>query len=251
MIKIPGKSSDYTRPRPKRFWAKTATSSAEDGFRVLLDGRPVKTPAGSSLVLPSLELARRIESEWSSVSEHLDYEALPLTRLAFAAIDIMPHGQSETIVEVLRYAETDLVSYPSTYPEALQAREDAVWLPLIAWTGLALDLHFEQNRSLVHRPQPAPTLEKLQALVTAMSPWQQAGLMSAIPLLGSVVLALALSRGQVSGEQALAASLIGEDFQADIWGRDAEAALRADSMKKHALSLEVWFDALRHTVPKA
>ena len=68
--------------------------------------------------------------------------------------------------------------------------------------------------------------------------------MAAIPLLGSVVLALALWRGFLSGPAAFAASRVGEDFQAEQWGRDAEAEQRADALRAQAVSLETWFRAL-------
>jgi chaperone required for assembly of F1-ATPase len=77
-----------------------------------------------------------------------------------------------------------------------------------------------------------------------MSAHERAGLMSAIPLFGSVILALALWRGHIGGDAAFAASRVGEDFQAETWGRDAEAAKRAEGMKAQALSLETWFRAL-------
>ncbi len=68
--------------------------------------------------------------------------------------------------------------------------------------------------------------------------------MLAIPLLGSVVLALALWRGHLSGEAAFNASRIGEDFQSETWGADSEAAKRAAGILTQAQSLDIWFRAL-------
>lgn len=251
MANPPSKRADQLGFRPKRFWRDVAVADVTTGFAVNLDGRPIKTPAGETVVLPNGKLAQSVAHEWSAVGEHLDYEDMPLTRLAFAAIDRMPAVQAETVAEVRRYSETDLLCYPSEYPQALTERENAVWAPLLAWASNALELDFEPNRSLMHRPQPPATLDRIAALVAAMTPFEQAGLMAAIPLLGSVVLALALWRGRLTGEAAFAASRIGEDFQAETWGRDAEAAARAETMKKQASSLELWFDALRDNLPKA
>ncbi len=238
----PSKRSDQAGFRPKRFWTSVAVAEAD--FTIRLDGRDVKTPAGHRLVLPNAALAERVAAEWAGVADFVDYEAMPLTRLAFAAIDRMPQVLDDTLAEVTRYAETDLLCYPSDYPQALIEREDAAWHPLLAWASNVLELDFEQNRSLVHKPQPPLTLEKIRALVTAMSPWERAGLMAAIPLLGSVILALALWSGRLTGAEAFAASRVGEDFQAETWGRDDEAAQRADTMKCQVESLELWFKAL-------
>jgi len=169
---------------------------------------------------------------------------MPLTRLGFAAVDRMDDLVEESVAEVLRYAETDLVCYPSEYPAALIAREDEAWLPLIAWARDNLGLEFHQNRSLIHQPQPAETPVRLRALVEGATAYERAGLMSAIPLFGSVILALAVWRGRLTGEAAFAASRIGETFQAETWGRDEEAAKRAAHMEAQAKSLDVWFSAL-------
>lgn len=240
----PTRKSDQLGFRPKRFWKTVSVSESDGGFDVRLDGRGVKTPQGRALVVPTKTLAEHIAAEWQAVGEHVNYEDMPLTRLGFAAVDRMNDVVEETVVEVLRYAETDLLCYPSQYPAALIAREDETWLPLIAWAKDALGLEFRQNRSLVHQPQPAETPVKLRALVEGASGYERAGLMSAIPLFGSVILALAVWRGRLTGEAAFAASRVGETFQAETWGADEEAALRASHMEAQARALDTWFSAL-------
>ncbi|MGA9657923.1 MAG: ATP12 family protein [Asticcacaulis sp.] len=242
--KAPTQRPDQVGFRPKRFWKETRLSDAANGIAILLDGRPVKTPKGHALVLPTRVLAQQVEAEWAAVGEYLDYEAMPLTRLAFASVDRMGETQDAMIAEVLRYCETDLVCYPSAYPEALKAREAAVWEPILKWAEAVMGLRFVQNLTLTHVPQPPQTLQTIQALVMAATPYEQAGIMLGIPLFGSVVLTLAVWRGHLSGEAAFLASRIGEDFQSDIWGRDEEAANRAAGIKAQAQALEVWFRGL-------
>lgn len=240
----PTKKSDQLGFRPARFWKTVAVSEAEGGFAIALDGRGVKTPQGRALAFPTKAVAGHVASEWEAVDKHVNYEDMPLTRLGFAAVDRMNDLVEETVAEVLRYAETDLVCYPSEYPEALIARENEAWLPLITWAKGELGLEFHQNRTLIHQQQPAETPVKLRALVEGATAYERAGLMSAIPLFGSVVLALAVWRGRLSGEAAFAASRVGETFQAETWGRDAEAVQRAGHMEVQAKSLDVWFRAL-------
>lgn len=237
---VPSKRSDQLGFRPKRFWKMSSIEAVDDGFVVLLDGRSVKTPAGAIMALPNRNLAQTIQGEWDAVTEHVDFEAMPLTRLAFTAVDRMPNVVDETVAEVLRYAETDLLAYPSDYPEALIAREAAAWRPWLDWAA-GEGLVFVQNRTLVHRPQPAETLVHLEARVRAMTAFEQAGLMSAVPLLGSVVLALALHSGRLGGAEAFAVSRVGETFQAETWGRDEEAVQRDKNIEKQAISLQAWF----------
>jgi chaperone required for assembly of F1-ATPase len=238
----PAKRADQLGHRPKRFWKDVTVT---DDFGIALDGRAVKTPSGAALILPNRALAEAVSAEWAAVGDHIDYDAMPLTRLGFAAIDRMPDMQDEIVAEVLRYAETDLICYPSEYPASLTERERDAWDPVLQWAGHDLGLEFHQNLTLIHQPQPAQTLERLQAFVRGMTPYEQAGLMSATPLLGSVILALALWHGHLTGEAAFTASTVGETFQAGIWGHDAEAEQRRNTMKNQAISLETWFRALR------
>ena len=44
----------------KRFYKEVSVAPVEGGFGVLLDGRPVKTPARNPLILPTEKLAAAI-----------------------------------------------------------------------------------------------------------------------------------------------------------------------------------------------
>ena len=75
----------------KRFYKETSVDSADEGggWRILLDGRPMRTPAKSVLVVPTRELAEAIAAEWRDVPEKAEINVahLPLTRLAATGLD--------------------------------------------------------------------------------------------------------------------------------------------------------------------
>src|ERR1041385_4081884 len=77
------------RPRlRKRFYQEArADNGGQNGFQVLLDGKPVMTPARQSLAAPTRPLAEAIASEWEAQKDDIDPARMPLTRLANAAID--------------------------------------------------------------------------------------------------------------------------------------------------------------------
>jgi chaperone required for assembly of F1-ATPase len=241
----PAKNADKIGFRPKRFWKEAAFAHTPEGFAVTLDGRPAKTPAVKTLALPNFALAAKVAAEWNAVAEVVEFNDMPLTRLAYAAIDRMGDTLEETRAEVGRYAETDLLCYPAEYPAELTAREAAGWDPILNWAAKDLGLRFEQNLSIVHKPQPQATVTALKDLVASATIYERAGIMAATPLFGSVILALALFKGRVTGEEAHSLSRIGEAFQAETWGADAEATARADSHRAQAVSLEDWFKALK------
>jgi len=72
------------------------------------------------------------------------------------------------------------------------------------------------------------------------------GLATAVPLLGSAVLGLALQRGALTGEAAFDLSRLEEAFQEEQWGIDADNAERTALRRAEAMLLERWFKALNH-----
>src|SRR4051794_4914374 len=103
-----------------RFYKEVSASAAPDGgYTVLLDGKSVRTPNRAALSLPNLPLAEAIAEEWCAQSEALDTKTMPLTRLAFAAIDVVTPEQAQIVQQVLKYAGHDLLCYRAEDPPAL------------------------------------------------------------------------------------------------------------------------------------
>ena len=72
----------------KRFYNRAHLGEAgPDGFPLLLDGKPVRTPARRALAAPTSPLAEKIAEEWNAQAEVIDPARMPLTRLANAVID--------------------------------------------------------------------------------------------------------------------------------------------------------------------
>ena len=72
------------RPLRKRFYEQATVG---DGNAVLLDGKPVRTPARRPLAAPNMVLAQAIADEWNAQDDMIDPATMPLTRLANAIID--------------------------------------------------------------------------------------------------------------------------------------------------------------------
>ncbi len=65
----------------KRTYSETGTIAVDGGFAVLLDGRPLQTPHGRSLVLACEQLAAAVAGEWAAQGDTLKPETMPITRL--------------------------------------------------------------------------------------------------------------------------------------------------------------------------
>ena len=62
-------------------------------------------------------------------------------------------------------------------------------------------------------------------------------------IFGSAILAIAVLRGWLSGEQAFELSRLDEAYQEEKWGVDAEAAERTARLFEEAGLLQRWFEA--------
>jgi chaperone required for assembly of F1-ATPase len=242
---IPKASAADALYRPKRFWTEVAVAPADAGFAVKLDARTARTPGGKPLVLPTEALAQLVAGEWRGVEEYLEVGHMPATRLAFTTLDAVAQTREAVAAETARYAGSDLLCYFADEPQVLLERQARSWGPLLDWAESELGLKFVRASGIMHQAQPIETLELAEALALRMDDFQLSALSWATALFGSAVLALALQRGRLDGDQAFDLSRLDETFQAEQWGVDEEAALREAKLREEARLLERWFVALK------
>jgi len=211
----------------KRFYKQASVGDAagEGGFCVLLDGKPVKTPVRRALAAPVRALAEAIAREWDAQQDVIDPAAMPLTRLANAAIDAVADHAAAVTDEVARYLGSDLLCYRADAPPGLVARQAEHWDPVIAWARDALGARFVLIEGIVFAAQPDEAIVAARAAIPS-DIWRLAAVASITTLTGSALLALALARGAVDADAAWAAAHVDEDFQMSSWGRDDQALER-------------------------
>ncbi|WP_374388454.1 ATP12 family chaperone protein [Sandaracinobacter sp.] len=217
----------------KRFWQDVAVVAGEPGHAVQLDGRPVKTPKGAPLALPTDALAEAVAAEWRAVEGELNPADMPLTGLANAAIDLVGADLSGFADGLARYGESDMLCYRADHPEPLVERQKASWQPILDWAAGRFDLAFAVTAGVVHVAQPVETLTRIAAAYRAFGPFDLAALSPLVTLSGSAVVPLALAHGALPVEAAWAAAILDEAFQAELWGEDGLAAAnRADRQRQ-------------------
>jgi chaperone required for assembly of F1-ATPase len=234
---------------PRRFYTTVALSAAQDdwGMNVLLDGKPVRTPKGRLLAAPTVALAKMLAAEWEAQATHIDMTTMAANRLAFTALDFVPEARDAVAAEIARYAGSDAICYFADRPTALLERQTVRWGPVLAWAEHDLDLHFLRASGITFTAQPPQTLLRAARLAEREGDFGLAGIAHATALFGSAILAFALHRDQLGGEEALELSRLEEAFQQEHWGVDDEAAERTNNMRAEARMLETWFAALRAT----
>jgi chaperone required for assembly of F1-ATPase len=238
------KGKAQAQARPRRFYAAAGVGAAEGGFSILLDGRAVKTPEGATLVLPTAALAQLAAAEWGLQGEEVVFADMPVTRLAFTAVDRVHAARLEIAEDVARYAGSDVLCYFAEGPQALVERELAHWGPMLEWAERKLGLSLERTSGIVHQRQPDETLARVWTLALELDDFALTGLSAAAGLFKSAVLAFALQRGELSGEAALELSRLDEAYQQERWGVDEEAAVSTEAQRREAIALEKWFRSL-------
>ncbi|MEM6933799.1 MAG: ATP12 family protein [Pseudomonadota bacterium] len=208
----------------KVFWTEVTVTDHDDGQGLALDGRPVKTPAKAPLILPTRALAEAVAGEWRAQSDQVRPETMPLTRAANTAIDRVALALDAVARELADYGDADLLCYRADHPHPLVARQAAAWDPLVAWSAATLGAPLDVAEGLVHRPQPAGTLDALAHHVRRHDAWEMTALHDLVTLSGSLVIGLAVSHRHLTAAEAWPLSRIDEDWNAEQWGEDAEAA---------------------------
>lgn len=218
--------SETQASAPKRFYAEVSTEADDDGWRILLDGRQVKTPNRSELLLPTAALAEAVAEEWRAQGVRIDPASMPLTRLANTALDGVAPNLVAVAEDVLGFAGRDLICYRAGSPETLAERQRQSWDPLIEWTDEQYGARLVATEGVMPLDQPPNSLAALRSALTCLEPFALTAIHVMTTLTGSAVLALAHASGRMSLEECWTAAHIDEDFQIGHWGEDAQASRR-------------------------
>ncbi len=212
----------------KRFYKTVAVEDTGDGWQVTLDGRAVKTVKGAPQRVPSEALARALAAEWDAQGETLDPATLPMRDMADYAIDIVAADPVSVAEKVVSYGDTDTLLYRADPDEPLHARQWEVWEPIVAAFEAEHGVALTRVAGVMHRDQPPATLEKLRATLSDHGPFALAGIEAMASLAASLVVALSATRTDSDPLALWQAASLEEEWQAELWGRDAEAEERRE-----------------------
>ncbi|MGB0552940.1 MAG: ATP12 family chaperone protein [Alphaproteobacteria bacterium] len=227
-----------TGKAPKRFYKKVDVEALADGFAITLDGRPVRTPMKSKLQLPSHRLASAVAEEWDAQSETLDLASMSLTGFANTALDRVRPRHKEVVNEIAGYAETDLLCYRAADPPDLVARQEREWQPHLDWLARTHGAQLVPTAGIVHVKQDAGALATIRHVIGVRDDFTLAGLHVLTTGTGSFVLGLAVVDGTLDASAAVAAGLLDEIYQAELWGEDTLFTERREGLARELLAAE-------------
>lgn len=215
----------------KRFWDMASVERTDSGFAVVLDARPVRTPAKRPLSVPTELMAQRIANEWDAQDKIVDPASMPWTRSANAAIDKVATQHEEVTDHLAGYAGTDLLCYRAVGPETLRDRQAEAWDPMLDWVRETYGACLSVTSGVMPVEQEAADIERLAAVARGMSVFQLTGFHDLVTLSGSFVIALAATESLETPESLWSKSRIDETWQIEQWGEDEEAAEHANIKK--------------------
>ena len=198
---------------------------------VLLDDRPIRTPAKAEFVVPTRALAAAIGEEWDAQGPKIDPTNMPMLQLANTAIDRVTPYPGRVVTETVAYAETDLTCHWAPEPPELIERQRRHWQPLLDWLAFSCDAPLQPVTGVVPARQPPDAVEALRRLVCGLDPFRLTGLHYLTTVTGSLVIALGVFRGRLDPDGAWAAVQLDENFQIERWGEDPLAAERRQGQR--------------------
>jgi len=241
--KVPGR--EPPAPLPKRFYKDVTVAPAADGFAILLDGKPVRTPRKLPLRVPTRALADAIAAEWAAQKERVDPASMPLSKLAITAIDGVASHMADVAAEIVKFAGSDLLCYRAEAPEALRVLQAAAWDPMLRWAEDELGVDLATAKGVMPVTQRQESLARVAAAVAPFEAMALTSLHVLTTLTGSAILALAHAAGRTSAEAAWAAAHVDEDWQVSQWGVDVEAAERRARRWAEMLAASRFLELLR------
>ena len=220
----------------KRFYKDVSVAQGEGGWIVQLDGRTLKTPGKITLLIPQEKAAQLIAAEWDAQTEFIRPETMPVTRLLNVAVEQTPDNRDALIAEARKYAGTDVLCYREGEVRLHHEEQAAKWNPILAWAaeqGVAL----KTTDSLIAIEQDEGALDAVAKFASGLKNMPLTLFVHLVAVYGSAVLAMAVMKTHVNGEDAYELSRLDELWQINYWGEDEEAKERSESIRAEVIAL--------------
>ena len=229
----------------KRFYKTVGLAEEEGGFAIHLDGRGVRSPAGTAMRLPSNALAGAVAAEWEAQAEEIDPASMPLFSLAVTVIDRVTPQRDAICAELTAYGGNDCLCYQDAEDDELAIRQAQGWGPWLDWARSALGADLLVATGIMPVTQPQDSVTSLARAVAVHDDWELGMLYRATTLGGSLVLGLAMIRGEMDADAMFNAAFLDELWQAEKWGSDWEAEDRRGHIRAELSQTEQFLNLLR------
>ena len=206
----------------KVFWKSVTVQKDGFDYVIYLDNHLLKTPKKSLIKLPNQKLADLVAKEWVEQINEIDYNIMPVNRLANAAIDKVGNNVDEVITLLGEYAGTDLLCYRVEEPNELIDQQILYWDPYIKWAEEKFSIKLNVTNGIVPIEQPVETMHLLISKMKNMSTFKLTVFHELVTISGSYILSLAAVENAMPSENIWNAAILDENWQSSAWGEDQE-----------------------------
>ncbi|MDD3020901.1 MAG: ATP12 family chaperone protein [Alphaproteobacteria bacterium] len=175
----------------KRFYKIVSIENVDSEWKILLDGKIVRTPMRSELTIPTERLAAAIQTEWQDQNEMILPDTMPITQMMMTIIDRIRPNREKFLNEALGYLDTDLICYFADEPEIYAAEQKKHWLPILNWLRDFLKCEILTTNALAALAQPQPTHKVISDYISNLNELKFSVLYLTTLTTGSVLLPIA------------------------------------------------------------
>jgi len=229
----------------KRFFKEVSIGAVDGGFGVRLDGKPIKTPAGQALAVPTATLAEALAAEWEAQDQNIVPSSMKLMQMVSTALDRIPLTRGQVQGYLAGFGASDMLCYRADTPVDLVGLQSVSWQPWLDWAARELDAPLAITAGVTPVVQEEDSLAALRRRVETYDDWVLTALQSLAPCLGSLVLSLAVIERQLAADEAFELSRLEERFQNERWGLDHEAKARNDGLRQEVLAAARLIELIR------
>jgi chaperone required for assembly of F1-ATPase len=193
-------------------------AKTEQEFQILLDGKPMKTPAKENLILPNEAMAQLIADEWQAVEKDSEIDPAKMyhTQVAVTAQDYVSKNRTDIEQVIMRYLDTELMCYHTPEPPEMAKHQAEHWTPHLRWFEKEMGITLPVKQGLdVHRPSD----EDYKIIVDFMETldmYRFALFQMLVSMTGSIILASAFVKSALSAEEIFKLVKLEELFYIDF-----------------------------------
>ena len=210
----------------KRFYERVELAKDKQGFTILLDDRPVKSPGRELVQCPNDGFAQKLAGEWRQQGEFIEPGAMPFMHFASVVTDHILSRPEDARAEIVKYAHSDLLCYRASEPDTLIARQASLWNPVLERFKQEDGITFNIATGIQFVEQGVLDMDRFKDLVRPLHGYELGAVQVVTTLSGSAVLALALAKGWLAPDTVWKFAHVDEDFQSEHWGCDADEQKR-------------------------
>jgi chaperone required for assembly of F1-ATPase len=201
----------------KRFYKNVTVEKCGPGWGVFLDGKPVRLPDRTFLVIQNQNLADEIAREWHLQGDEIAFHAMPIMQIVSTALITDQAMRTDMTDRCLAYLDTDLIFYRTDNPPDMAQAQAKAWDRWVKWFSDLSGVTLETTRSLKALRQPRAAHDLARRILESYDIWRFTAAQIATSATGSLVLALAFTLGDADENDLFDASQVEETYRDQIY----------------------------------